>query len=289
MKLMKLYNVYNIIIKIYQKYIKTQEHFENDNHNGNEIEKKIMRLVPLDDIPTINVIDTHKSSGGIPFNIFTCWDPNPLLPKMSESIKLVKDAHPTFQLYIYDNNDCYNFIKKYFNDDVLNAYTSLIPEAYKADLWRYCVIYVYGGIYQDIKYQPFNGFSYGTLLNDNDSFFTIDTDYGRNGIYNAFFGCAPRNPKLALCINKIVENVKSKFYGENPLYPTGPLLMKQFFSDKEREEMDLYKTDDFVKDKIASKKNGIVLKMYDEYRTEQKNQDGFKSYDTHWHEKNIYK
>jgi hypothetical protein len=155
------------------------------------------------------------------------------------------------------------------------------------------VIYVYGGIYQDIKFQPFNGFKYETLLNENESFFTNDVDFGRegeyDGIFNAFFGSAPKNPKLGLCINEIVENVKSRFYGKNAVCPTGPCLMKKFFEKKEQEAMDLYKTDDSHNNKIASKKTGIILKMYDEYRIEQNSQEGHKSYAGYWVEKNIYK
>ena len=44
------------------------------------------------------------------------------------------------------------FISKYFNKDVLEAYDTLLPGAYKADLWRYCILYKMGGIYMDIKY-----------------------------------------------------------------------------------------------------------------------------------------
>ena len=35
--------------------------------------------------------------------------------------------------------------------DVLNAYDSLIPGAYKADLFRYLVLYREGGVYLDCK------------------------------------------------------------------------------------------------------------------------------------------
>ena len=46
-----------------------------------------------------------------------------------------------------------HFIKSHFSKRVLYAYDKLIPGAFKADLWRYCIIYINGGIYIDIKYE----------------------------------------------------------------------------------------------------------------------------------------
>jgi mannosyltransferase OCH1-like enzyme len=40
-------------------------------------------------------------------------------------------------------------MKKNFSEDVYKAYQRLPMAVMKADLWRYCVIYMYGGIYTD--------------------------------------------------------------------------------------------------------------------------------------------
>ena len=53
---------------------------------------------------------------------------------------------------------CREFIKNNFDLDILNAYDILKPGAFKADLWRCCILYIYGGIYLDIKYGCFAGF-----------------------------------------------------------------------------------------------------------------------------------
>ena len=45
---------------------------------------------------------------------------------------------------------CREFIKVNFNPLVLKAYDTLIPTAYKADLFRLCVLYINGGIYGDL-------------------------------------------------------------------------------------------------------------------------------------------
>jgi mannosyltransferase OCH1-like enzyme len=44
---------------------------------------------------------------------------------------------------------CDNFIKNNFDEKTYIAYTMLPMGVMKADLWRYCIIYKYGGIYAD--------------------------------------------------------------------------------------------------------------------------------------------
>ena len=54
--------------------------------------------------------------------------------------------------YLFNDSDCRTFIMREYPPDVLIAYDRLIPTAFKADLWRYCVLYKYGGVYLDVKY-----------------------------------------------------------------------------------------------------------------------------------------
>jgi len=44
---------------------------------------------------------------------------------------------------------CDEFIKDNFEEVVYDAYSRLPMDVMKADLWRYCIIYKYGGIYAD--------------------------------------------------------------------------------------------------------------------------------------------
>lgn len=38
----------------------------------------------------------------------------------------------------------------HFPSEVLEAFDILIPGAFKADLFRYCVLFIYGGVYADV-------------------------------------------------------------------------------------------------------------------------------------------
>ena len=63
--------------------------------------------------------------------------------------KIVK-MNPGYKYEYYNDADCVSFMKRYFGTHVVNAFNILKPGAFKADLFRYCYIYIKGGIYLDI-------------------------------------------------------------------------------------------------------------------------------------------
>lgn len=132
------------------------------------------------------------------------------------------NINPEYEYRFYDNKDRREFIETHFDKDVLKAYDMLIPGAYQCDLWRYCVIYIHGGIYADIK----NGAVYPIhdFLKPEVDYFFIN-DCGIGAVYNACFGAKPKSPLLLKLIQLVVQRVFNKEYGESTLYPTGPLAM----------------------------------------------------------------
>ncbi len=248
------------------------------------IDENDLLITPDNSINTINVININNFTE-IPLNIFMTWKNKCFTSEMEKSIDIVKKASPEFNMYIYDNEECRNFLKKYFIKDVLDSFDNLIPGAYKADLWRYCVLYYYGGIYQDIKYQPSEDFKYITLT-DKEYFVKDRPQYG-SGIYNALLVCKPKNLILYRCIKKIIKNVKNKYYGCSSLQMTGPLLMKQFFTKEQYESLELsFNRCVFSNSESIVKNNKKILINFKEYR---KQQSFFSHYSLLYYMKRIYK
>ena len=220
----------------------------------------------------------------IPLTIYQTWYTKDLPPKMHENVELLKKQNPEFEHFLYDDNDCRKFIKENFDKDVLNAYDSLIPGAYKADLWRLCILYIKGGIYMDIKLNCVNGFKLLELTEDEHfvldriSCFTTPKP-----IYNALIVCNKENPLLLLGIKKIVDNVKKKYYGPNALYPTGPgMLSEVLLSNNLNINIDLLHYEDT---KYLIYKNRFVISVaYPEYTQERKTHYGY-----YYDNKNIYR
>ena len=210
----------------------------------------------------------------IPRVIYQTWNTHDLPPKMADCVAKLKAANPGFEHRLYDDAECREFIKENFDADVVDAYDRLIPGAFKADLWRYCVLYVKGGIYLDIKFQCEPGFSFADVTNS--PFYVREYNHKGTGLYNhiMYTGCIgshAQNPVFMKCIRQIVENVKNQYYGPEHTSPTGPYLFASVLDPEaiETSEYAYYESDGigYIRN-IESHK--VILSHYPEYRKEQK-------------------
>ena len=216
-------------------------------------------------------LPVHKNN--VPLNIFQTWKSKDLLGKnLLNSIKNIQESNPEFNYLFYNDNECETFIKENFEFSVYEAYTKLVPGAYKADLWRYCILYFYGGIYIDIKYECINNFKFIDLINEKRLFpHVLDRKMGwakkQVGFYNGFMISKPKNMFLMKLINKVVENVRTKFYGLNCLHPTGPLLVAITFEEEETLPaiFDFYYSNNGM---FIEYKQQKILKINETYRSE---------------------
>jgi mannosyltransferase OCH1-like enzyme len=224
----------------------------------------------------------------IPLKIYQTWYTKELPTKMKEKVEKLKMDNPEFEHYLFDDNDCRDFIKDHFDEHVLHAYDSLIPGAYKADLWRYCVLYINGGIYMDIKLQCINGFKLIQLTNKNHF---VKDRIRPLSIYNALIVTRKGNPILWKAIYRIVINVHKKFYGKSALDPTGPVLLGNIIlKNRIPANIDLhhYKNGGY----IIYKNKFVIATQYPEYnkeRTKQYSIINSKRYNLWWDERQIYK
>jgi len=222
----------------------------------------------------------------IPLNIFQTWHTKTLPPLMYNAVNKIKLINPKFKYCLYDDNDCREFIKNNFPEDVLYAYDTLIPGAYKADLWRYCILYKEGGIYVDIKYKPFNNFKFINLTEGEHWVLDIDGQ----GIYNALIVCKPENHILLQAIRQIVENVKNRFYGTSCLEPTGPHLLAKYFNQSQKNSFDM--KHDFINNfnnRFVYFNNYVVLKSYNGYLEEHQHSKKVEHYSHLWNSRKIYR
>lgn len=76
--------------------------------------------------------------------------------ELQEVVFRIKDACPTFEYRLYDDEDIYNFIKDNYDQETLDMYNMINPKLgmARADFFRYLLIYKVGGFYFDIKSAP---------------------------------------------------------------------------------------------------------------------------------------
>ena len=199
----------------------------------------------------------------IPFNVYLTWKTHDLPPKIKQNYIHLRKQNPEFKFHLYDDAQCRDFIQTHFPSAV-EAFDSLIPGAYKADLWRLCVLYQLGGIYMDSKIECIGNFKLYSLVEKEH--FVIDRPKHSLHIYNAFMVCKPKNPFLLESIEQIIKNVKNSYYGESPLSPTGPEMLGQLAPNHSL-NLDMFHS--LHQDTHIIYKKVPILKNYEEYRKEQ--------------------
>jgi mannosyltransferase OCH1-like enzyme len=174
--------------------------------------------------------DLHiKSINGIPLIIFRTHENIFVNSKMFElcHTKWVK-LNPSYKVIWYTGKQRESFLQE-FDINVYNAYKKLKPRAFKADLWRLCILYKYGGVYVDAQSTPYKCIDYimkyTSKKNKYNFISALDCKQSGNGIHNGFIISSPRHPFLYQCIQDIILNINTKNYTDNILEVTGPLCL----------------------------------------------------------------
>jgi mannosyltransferase OCH1-like enzyme len=243
-----------------------------------------------------------QEGGGLPSEIVEC-------------LEIHKKLNPDYQLYYFDDKDCEQFMKDY-GERELYCYNKLVPGAYKADLFRYCILEKYGGCYSDIGHiqlVPFDEICkdvHMVLVKD----MVIKNKKMYRGLYQALLCTVPSHQLFTMLVDKCCENIENEFYGISTLDITGPKFMEKWFNIL---MFNSSQTDDLIKYYIDKYSDGTIINVLS-LRTEisflgiplkQKgifNKDTliiytkFDNYNTVmysnrprygdiWHEKNVYK
>jgi hypothetical protein len=220
----------------------------------------------------------------IPANLFTFYHDVSKIPEvMNEKYKKMVRENPEFNCKLFDIHSGRKFISQNFGPNVLIAYDKLKPYAYKSDLFRYCYIYVNGGIYVDIKYISIKGFRFLELL---DKEYLVSEPIG---VQNCLLVLHPRNEMILRCIHAIRNRVLNNFYGNTPLF-TGPFLLSEkygIFYKNNRIDTHLRWC---IEDNLHCiyKNNCLILREYPRYRKDLLNFSDQPHYTEMFWLKNIY-
>ena len=168
----------------------------------------------------------NKEYKYIPKKIFQTYETNQVSSGMYDAASTWIDKNPDWEYHFFDDNDCRNFIKDNLPKKVLVAYDTLVPGAFKADLFRYCVLYIYGGVYVDSKAELL--VSLNDVIPSDVEFLSVKDRSGDmqdpfgSYILQAFICSKRKHLFLEKVINLIVENAEIGYYGVEPISPTGP-------------------------------------------------------------------
>jgi len=124
----------------------------------------------------------------------------------------------------FNNEDCIKFMREY-GTKYYEAYNSLIPNAFKADLWRYCVLYKNGGIYGDMTQEFLKDYN----VNKENVDMVLVKDGHNNDVQISFMATIKNNNFLKYLIDNVVDNIFKKNKGDGVFDITGPTAFGKNF------------------------------------------------------------
>ena len=125
-------------------------------------------------------------------NLFMCYHDKSKIPqKVYDNLRKYAKG---YNVQIYDDKEIIQFFKDHYKDSdrYINKFISLKIGAHKADLWRYCVLYHYGGVYLDIKTElikPLN-----KIFTDDNMLYTVYDFRNNITLFQSIISSPPKNP-----------------------------------------------------------------------------------------------
>jgi mannosyltransferase OCH1-like enzyme len=161
------------------------------------------------------IFQTHKSQAYI--------DSNKTLQNAQNTWKnTAQVGHGTYEFY--DNEQMDVFMKNEY-PEIYEDFSTLPLMVMKADLWRYCIIYKYGGIYADADTECLVNNVFKVLLNYNTNFVTVleNEHHFCQWVFAAKPGCRFLKNLIDLCMQQIRKGIDLTF--EHFVHEcTGPLV-----------------------------------------------------------------
>jgi len=135
-------------------------------------------------------------------------------PNMSRLIESFKQSGWEYQFYTDEMS--LEFLSTHFPPEVREAYETLRPGAFKADLFRYCVLLIRGGVYADMDIMLETNLD--LAIGPDIGFMVPQDEPGtpvnrRMCLWNGFIAAAPGHPFLAKTIETVVNNIRNRFTG----------------------------------------------------------------------------
>lgn len=159
----------------------------------------------------------NDSNSEPPYSLRACMD-------------TVKIHFPAFPHILYNLESARTFLHENMEPEIVAAFDKIKPYAYKADLFRYCVLYLIGGWYFDCSVRI------NTSVNVPDDIQSVafrDFPLVTNSAWSVWNGAMyskPQNPVYEIAIKLVLENCRSSHYGTCNLCPTGPVLFGRAFA-----------------------------------------------------------
>jgi mannosyltransferase OCH1-like enzyme len=171
-------------------------------HNANGHFEAALPTAPLDSLIPATIVQTHSST--------------------TQHMHSWRELNPDYTHTFYNDADARGFIRVHFDAQVNAAYDALAPGAARADLWRYCIMYIQGGVYVDADCRC------TVALREwlpTDCPLVVVADHTTDAtlaLFQAFLAAVPRHPLFKRAIDTVVEHVQDRKHERSIFDLCGP-------------------------------------------------------------------
>lgn len=144
--------------------------------------------------------------------------------------------NPDFEFFYYDDRSARKKIGEWCGVDARRAYDCFAPPAYRADLFRFCALHKYGGVYLDADILLTKAIGQVVSMCSDVSMgldFPQGTKFGKQ---MKILASRPRSLLTQCMVDHIIQNVKRRYYPSNPLALSGPLLLQKCYELEKNKE-----------------------------------------------------
>jgi hypothetical protein len=177
-------DTFKIIIILFVFYFLYNSNFKIENFFN--IKKKIPKVI----------ISTYFDKKKIPDKVFLN----------------IKKYAPNYKYQIFDDQEINTFLTNNYDQNIVDTF-NILKGAHKADLFRYCYLYKFGGIYIDIKSELIKNLNKVFNQKNIQLYTVLSGGKYKKTIYQGIIASIPNNPFFLKLINFMVSVKKPvKFY-----------------------------------------------------------------------------
>mmetsp|Transcript_13741 Transcript_13741/g.20411 ORF Transcript_13741/g.20411 Transcript_13741/m.20411 type:complete len:191 (-) Transcript_13741:207-779(-) len=153
-----------------------------------------------------------------------------MAPKMKANLKKWGSMNrKSYRFVFFDDKEQRDWMKENCNE-YWPAWNAMELPVARADLFRYCLLYVNGGVWSDVDISPLRPLS---DFIDPSAELIVVHDGGMPGdefLYNAFMAAVPRHPVLKRAMDIVKEHYKLRLE-EGAVICTGPHVLWRALND----------------------------------------------------------
>lgn len=175
------------------------------------------------DIFATNAHLLHETEIKIPKKIHQIWIGSEPPPEVIKLSKTVKKYHPDFEYKLWRDNDLSEF-----GLDTNPLFLAAPNWGEKADIFRYYILYTYGGVYFDMDitcYKSIEPLMHGI------GFFAGIPDFNFFEIANGVIGCVSHHPIIERMITRLISANSTEGRTIGTIERTGPELFTRVITE----------------------------------------------------------